>query len=151
MKIDDTERMNATQCARLFGVSRQALSQWACPKNTDGTYCAKDVILWKVAKAKEDASDGASAATKDKDVRRLRKAKADRAELEVKKMTGQVIDRGEVETMWSRLLTRLRQGVMSIPDRIANAASVAEAVVLCRDIARGELNAVADEWERDNG
>ncbi len=152
MIINNTESMNATHCARLFGISRQCFSRWPCPKNKDGTYCLKDVILWKLAKTEEDAAEsGGSAASKDKDVKRLRKAKADRAEFEMQKLRGQVVDRSEVETVMSQLLTRLRQGIMSIPDRIANAGSVADAVMLCRDIARAELNAVADEWERENG
>ena len=147
MKIENAGKVKQAVVASLFGVSHSAVSRWPCPRNADGTYDLKAVIQWRVSKADEDAEVSGNSASRDPATARWRMAKAKRAEFELGLLEGRVVDKAEVETQWCRLLTRLRQGIMSIPDRIANAASVAEAVVLCRDIARGELNAVADEYD----
>lgn len=94
----------------MFGVRPQAVSAWKdCPRNKDGTWNLASVVRWKLQRAQEEAELDAGIDERGDGLERYRAARADRAELEVAQMRGDLVDRADVEARWGRVLSHLVQ------------------------------------------
>lgn len=56
------DQLTATAVGKIYGVSRQAVSGWQCPKNSDGTYRLSEVIKWREERIRETMSAAADVA-----------------------------------------------------------------------------------------
>lgn len=94
----------------MFGVRPQAVSAWKdCPRNKDGTWNLASVVRWKMQRAKEEAELDAGIDERGDGLERYRAARADRAELEVAQMRGELVSKVDVEARWGRVLSYIVQ------------------------------------------
>lgn len=103
--------------ASAFGVTPQAICRWQCPRNDDGTYDLPVVFEWQEQRiAAAFVSEGPD---KDEYDRRYRKAKAERLELELQKIRGDLVPTTEVVEELGRLLEGLKQDLLRLPAALA--------------------------------
>ena len=108
--ILDYRKCTASQVGWIFGVRPQAVSAWKdCPRNKDGTWHLASVVQWKMKRAQEEAELDAGIDERGDGLERYRAARADRAELEVAQMRGELVSKSDVEARWGRVLSHLVQ------------------------------------------
>lgn len=78
-----------TELARLCGVTKQAVAQWQCPRNDDGTYDLEVVFPWIISRVKERY--GGSDKQADIALTRWREARAEKAELELEELRDSLV------------------------------------------------------------
>lgn len=117
-----TQGVTATEIGRLFGVTRQAVGQWAknegCPRSKDGMFDLPAVVQWYIER------EGLSADGKARlEAARLKKAEheaeileiaEDRKRLEFESERGLWMKREEVETGWARRARIVRDGLLRL-------------------------------------
>lgn len=117
-----SEGLTATEVGRLFGVTRQAVGQWAknegCPRRKDGTFDLPAVVEWYVER------EGLSADGKTRlEAARLKKAEHEaeileiseaRKRLEYETERGLWMPREEIETGWARRARIVRDGLLRL-------------------------------------
>jgi phage terminase Nu1 subunit (DNA packaging protein) len=134
--------------AAWFGVARQTVSDWkaaGCPfhpgKNGAPTYLPAEVWAWR-----ESARERESAPL-DKDAEQVRKlkAEADRVELEVAKVRGELLPAAAFEQALAEEHDEIRAALVSLPSRFARlvvertGCTMAVAQTLLADVADGTL------------
>lgn len=102
------DRMTATEAARAFGVSRQALSQWkGCPRNEDGSFDLRAIIAWRLEQAKLNAiaecgGDPDTLGENSPQKERLLKLKADEQEMKNGRMRRELVPVAELREHHAR-------------------------------------------------
>ena len=134
--------------AAWFGVARQTVSDWkaaGCPfhpgKNGAPTYLPAEVWAWRESAREREA------APLDKDAEQVRKlkAEADRVELEVAKVRGELLPASAFEQALAEEHDEVRAALVSLPSRFARmvvertGCSMAVAQTLLADVADGTL------------
>lgn len=76
---------------------------------------------------------------------RLVKAQADKAEMEAEQLKGRLLDAEIVEREWGKVLTNLRQALLSIPSKIAQSVSSASDAVEAEEIIRAQIHEALNE------
>ena len=76
--------------------------------------------------------------------RRLMRAKARRAEIEVRKMSGELVSVAEVESHAFNRARQLRDHLLSVPGRLAPVLANQDARE-CHRLLESEMNAIADD------
>ena len=116
--------MNKAQLAETLGVSIEAINAWirrGCPYKRRGRNGAawefdlQAVLRWRADRQAEKASHTPSRLWVD----RLEKAKALQAEVELGIAMGRLVDSKRVEDGAFRLGRRVRDALLSVPDRVA--------------------------------
>lgn len=136
--------------AQFFGVSTTTIDTWVmkgCPvsvRTDDGRISAmslSDVARWKIQQS-DEGSDLEIERT------RLTKWQADKTELEVAVLRGELIPSGTVEKVWGNMVVSFRSRVMSIPTKSAHsvlgAVNVAEAESVLKKLVNEALEELAD-------
>jgi phage terminase Nu1 subunit (DNA packaging protein) len=142
------ETVSATEMARLSGVTLSAVTNWkaeGCPHAVDSrgrvVYVPADVTNWRIERAER------SQAPLDKDAEQVRKlkAEADRVELEVAKVRGELLPAAAFEQALAEEHDEVRAALVSLPSRFARlvvertGCSMAVAQTLLADVADGTL------------
>lgn len=107
-KANKFAKMTASDVARAFGVTAQAVGLWhskgTCPKNNDGSFCLKNVVAWKIQSAVEKAVTAAGGdpmmvdtGNETPTMRRYRLAQAQKVEYELSIKKGDHLPRHEVD------------------------------------------------------
>lgn len=122
----------------LLATSRKVLLEWEAagmPRNSDRSYDLFAVLIWLKRRwlrgEEEDNGVGASS----EQLERLRRIRADMAQIELDARRGEIVERAEVEAQWSRLFAALKQRLLSLGSSLGPRLEGQHA----RDIAR-ELN-----------
>lgn len=106
--------------ARAFGVSSRTAERWSqagMPKSEEGGYDLIEIQAWKTLKGAQHKDDSEDKKT-EWDVK-YRQMKALIAEIQYKKLTGDLVPREEVEaTMMNRIVAIKRQ-FLALPKRVA--------------------------------
>jgi hypothetical protein len=106
--------------ARAFGVSSRTVERWAkagMPKSEEGGYDLIEIQAWRTLRGSQHKDDSEDEKTQW-DVK-YRQMKALIAEIQYKKLTGDLIPREEVEaTMMNRIVAIKRQ-FLALPKRVA--------------------------------
>jgi phage terminase Nu1 subunit (DNA packaging protein) len=117
------ERMSATEVARLWGVTKQAVGLWhskeGCPRNEDATYNLTEVIAWREVRAAKIPMDQVGADSPA--LERLRAAKAEQEELKLATIKGQLIPAEQVEEGLVARVLVIKKALMGMPARMAGA------------------------------
>lgn len=110
--------------ARLFNLTERRIQQMArdgiIPKPEKGKYdligCTRSYIKYL-----QDRASGRDVETHDAYLERARllKAQADKTELEVKSLNGEVIPTDQAELLWSGLVAAFRAKMLALPSRCA--------------------------------
>lgn len=101
MRIEKTESMSGAEVARLFGITRTSVYEWAaagCPRNPDKTFNLSRVFEWRTARAVEQAETSYSGDDSNPDVRRWQAARADLKELELARTRGELVSAALIES-----------------------------------------------------
>lgn len=115
------EIVNKRELAKILGKSERALTEWqkeGMPIASSGArgqanrYDTQKVIEWLIKRASDQSSKMDAAKL------RLTIAQAEKAELEVKEMHGELIAVDDMKMMWSNVLAAFRAKVLSIPSRL---------------------------------
>jgi len=80
---------------------------------------------------------------------RLAKAQADKTELEVKQLTGELIPAGIISDEWGDIASTIRSKLLSLPIKIARVAIAAETLKEVEEVTRSEINLVLTELSRN--
>lgn len=111
--------------AKLFNLSERRVQQLAndgiIPKPVKGKYELVPSVMGYIKYLQERAS-GREILSTDAHLERARllKAQADKTELEVKAMNGELIAAEQVEILWSGLVSAFRSRMLGLPVRCAN-------------------------------
>jgi len=153
----DLRHVSQVVVVDVLGVSRQSVSRWKdAPRNRDGTYDLAKVVQWRLKRMEEDAllaEEGQAEKGKSKQLERLRKLRADMADMDKREREKKLVDADEVERVWTRFVTGLRAKIMRLPVEIRGALFEAglssEVQQMAQDVAdvrcRGALNELAKE------
>jgi terminase small subunit / prophage DNA-packing protein len=152
-------RLRGQALATLFGVARSTVTTWkseGCPSQPDTkdgapTYLPSEVVQWLTDRAKE------SAAPLDKDAEQVRKlkAEADRVELEVAKVRGELVPLSEFERVLAADHDETRAALTALPSKFARlvvdrtGCTMGVAQTLLADIADATLTEMQGEGEDD--
>jgi phage terminase Nu1 subunit (DNA packaging protein) len=156
---DPTKRLSGAQIAALFGVGRSTVTEWngqGCPsqpnpKTGAPTYLPSDVYRWRLAQA-ESATTPQELDKEAEQVRKL-KAEADRVELEVAKVRGELLPAAAFEQALADEHDEVRAALVSLPSRFARlvvertGCSMAVAQTLLADVADGTLTELQGEGD----
>lgn len=127
-KPADAPAGNGDQLARLLNLSipqcYNLANSGTIPKPDDGvwdiTRCAHQYIKYLQGRAGTEKRDYAVERT------RLTKAQADKVEMEIQVLAGELLPATLVESVWARMTAAARQRLLAIPYRMATAALAAE-------------------------
>lgn len=145
--IPDATRMTAAALGRLFGVSAQAVGRWDCPRNPDRTYDLAAVIAWRVEQARDELS-GVDP-SRSQELERLRRIRADLAQLDLDRQRGNLVDVNEVGAIWGRMVTQLVQQLDGLGQILAprlegmSAVEIADAI---RSEVRMRIDAMREQY-----
>jgi len=113
--------------AKLFNLSERRIQQLArdgiIPKpERNGRYDLIGCVQGYIKYLQERATGRGEIEPQDTYIERARllKAQADKTELEVKAMKGELIDADEVDTLWSGLVATFRSRLLALPARCAH-------------------------------
>src|SRR4029077_9353957 len=114
-----------TTLARLFNLTERRLQQMAhdgiIPKPQKGRYDLIACVQAYIKYLQERATGRGDIEPQDTYIERARllKAQADKTELEVKAMTGDLIATDQVELLWAGLVAAFRSRMLALPVRCA--------------------------------
>lgn len=119
---EEPKRVTQAELGRLFGVSRKTIHEWSgkagFPRGESDKYSAFDVLVWYlVAHSKQlvekgsgdlAAGDPLLSGENTPNLERYRGARADLAEMEVKRQEGNLLDRAVMREALGRAASHLR-------------------------------------------
>lgn len=107
------------------------------PWQFDLTEC----VSWAMERAVRKAAGSMKGDETDAELkRRLLAARVMREEIEAAKVSGSVVPLDEVEEALTSVFTEVRQGMLSIPDRVALRLLAAEDETAIKDVLRDEID-----------
>lgn len=119
------EKVNKSRLALILGKSERTLTEWqkeGMPLGSRGEkrgqancYDTEEVINWMMTRASARADDSEI----EKHRIRLTKSQADKTELEVEILRGNLLATDEVELAWSNLVLNIRSRIMGIAARLS--------------------------------
>jgi phage terminase Nu1 subunit (DNA packaging protein) len=101
------QKLTQGAAAHMAGLSERHIRTTDCPRNSDGTYSARDVAAW-LAERSADASDEL-AGKESPNLERYRAAKADLAEMMAAERRGLLIPRDKNREFLGRVAATIRQ------------------------------------------
>lgn len=117
----DLSALKQADLMALFGVTDRTIQLWhakGLPRNGEGrgcTYVWKECLPWYVAYV--SGSKGGAEAGSDR--ARREKAEADMAEMEARKMAGELLERKPAILAWINFLGRLKDNLLGYSGRVA--------------------------------
>ena len=147
---------NHRETAELLGISQQALwkavKERNCPvlaprkKGEKETfYYWPQVLAWRI----EDVKDDPDELSLDRERARLAKNQADKYEIEVREMRGQLIRRQVVLDTWQALIGSMRSKLLAVPTKaaaqIVEPTRLAEATAVVRAFVNEALAEIAGD------
>ena len=137
MKIDQE------QAAALVGLTTRRLRQLdkageGAARDPDGSYPADIFGRWIRERIIADLGVTHDGKRYDYEAERARltKAQADKTELEVTELRGQLIRVPAVESHWQSMVASMRARLLSLPSKIASQTAVPEKLQQCQDLAQ---------------
>ena len=153
------DRLSGAALSAAMGVARQTVSTWkseGCPFTPDKrsgapTYLVAEVVPWLIQRERE------SAAPLDKDAEQVRKlkAEADRVELEVAKVRGELVPITEFERVLAADHDETRAALTALPSKFARlvvdrtGCTMGVAQTLLADIADATLAEMQGEADAE--
>jgi len=126
MKSETDFLFNRKDTAEVMGVSTQAIGLWNMEqqkkKGATGNRVYYDIREVVRLRLKEAANRSGNAPDIQRDKSRLVKIQADKADLEYKKMKGELIHADTVTEHWETLFLAFRSKILAIPTRAATVA-----------------------------
>jgi len=113
------------EVARVMGVSYRTAQRWkkdGMPETKDGYYDLETVRTWHAARLEEESSAEGKAFWEE----RIRKYRATMLELELKKMTGELVSRDEVESGRIARIISVKRSLLAVPTRLAPVLAMKE-------------------------
>lgn len=144
------EIVNKERLSKILGISARTLTEYqkeGMPIEKEGkrgqsnTYDTAKVIEWLVKRAADSTGE------MDKAKLRLAIAQANKAELEVEEMQGDLIPLEKMKAMWAGVLATCRARILSMPTRLApvliNTKDPKKVEKVVRDACHEALNELA--------
>jgi phage terminase Nu1 subunit (DNA packaging protein) len=142
----DLESVNAAVLGRVFGISRASIANLATdgvlPRADRGLFnlpaCVQAYLRHKLVKAK------ASEVTVHNLVAertRLTKIKADAAEVEARKLAGELVPAADIEIAWLSVAGAVRSKLLLLPTKVAPRIVALKTPAQAQALLRKEINA----------
>lgn len=157
-KINQTSKekifCSAKELAQLFNLSQMRiiqLRQEGMP-GMNGEYPLKECISWYVRKLQEKLDENQNQTIVSEKVK-LIKAKALKAEIEVKKLEGSILDQEDVKQDMMRILSGIKENFLSFPGKFAYELEDKKAIYIKNFLMKKileELNNIAERLENEN-
>ena len=126
--IEERLLVTKTLAAKCFGISLNSFDKWPIThhekRGREALYYLPDVIKFRLER---DQSKGSNLDLTEERAR-LAKFQADKTELEVKQLTGELIHSEIVRTTWENQLSAMRAKLLSLPTKAAQVALTAESL-----------------------
>jgi phage terminase Nu1 subunit (DNA packaging protein) len=126
VKDIDKQAIQSKDLALVFGLSprriRQLTQEGVLPQVARGKYILGEAVQAYIAHLQEKIREAAkNVDPKDlqKELTRLRKAQADKAELEVAEYQGKLHRAEDVEAEWTEMLSNFRAKMLALPTKLA--------------------------------
>ena len=106
------------ELAKALGVARGTVYRWirhGCPREPDGSFDVSHVSRWRATQAAARGDSGAGATA----VERWQAARAERIELEVRELRGELIRRDEVEELMANVAAAMRRDMRRLGRKLA--------------------------------
>jgi phage terminase Nu1 subunit (DNA packaging protein) len=142
----DLESVNAAVLGRVLGISRASIANLATdgilPRADRGLFnlpaCVQAYLRHKLVKAKaSDVAVHSLVAERS----RLTKIKADNAELEVRRLAGELVPAADIEAAWLAVAGIVRSRLLLIPSKTAARVVALKTPGEAQALLRKELNA----------
>jgi phage terminase Nu1 subunit (DNA packaging protein) len=120
----ETSIISSKDLAGILGVTtrriRQLTQNGVFPQVARGKYVLGDAMRSYISHLQEKARE-AAVDPKDlqKELTRLRRAQADKTELEVKEYRGELHRAEDVEDVWTEMLSNFRARILAVPTKLA--------------------------------
>lgn len=147
-------QLNKRQLAECLGIAEETVTQWmkqGCPVESQAkgsignVYTVGAVFAWRVARAERNDRPPGDVETERA---RLIKAQADKTELEVAELHGELVRVDDVTDAWSQHISAARAKLLSLPSKAAPRVMpgrIAETQELLRNIIDEALNELAGD------
>lgn len=127
--MPDAQTVNVSELAEWLGLEsamrvQQLAGEGVVIKAKRGEYELKASIQGYIAFLKNSPRAGAGELAEQR--LRREKAKADREELELKAMTGDLVDKGDAISAWGEAVQMMKTMLLSIPAKVAQSVRVAK-------------------------
>jgi len=109
------------ELAALFSVTPSRISQLVhegLPKNSEGQYPLKDCVSWYVRFLLSRLNENQNETVVSERIKLIR-AKSRKAEIEIKKMEGEISDNGQVKQQLIKIFTTIKEEFLSLPGQCA--------------------------------
>lgn len=147
-------RVPVTTLARLFNLTERRVQQLArdgvIPKPEKGRYDLIACVQAYIKYLQDRATGRGDIEPQDTYAERARllKAQADKTELEVKAMTGEVLPAEQVELLWSGLVASFRARLLALPVRCAQLVMSLKAYAEIEACLRAQVYEALNELSR---
>lgn len=143
--------------AVLANISVQSLKKWekqdnAPPRNTDGTYSAKEFGAWLSkhrASKRAGAKPPADAESRNNVEVRLKIAQAEKIEMENAVRNGELTETAPLEAAWQAILMRVRTRLLKIPTSLAPQLAYDSDPVSVQSKLKDDINEALTELSED--
>lgn len=164
-------KLQQEAAAVLAGVSVQSIQKWhkspnPPPRNEDGSYSAREFTDYLILKRTQQHVNRVSAAKGDQDgmpevgesyrdaETRLKRAQADKIEMDNEVSRGNLVSVRDVETAWSRILIRVKTGFLSLPSKLSAELSRETEAHACQTLLgqsiRDVLSELSEDWRDED-
>lgn len=147
--MDPEDGVSAAFLAKVLGLTirrvRQLAAEGVIRKLGRGKYPLAESVQRYLGLLDSGGRAGGKVLDYHRERARLTRINADRAELEELERRGKSIQAGLVEAAWTKILTLVRQRVLSLPDRAAAMVHDAETVEEKRDVLWALAREVLEE------
>lgn len=117
----NVKALSGADLARCFGVDRSMVTRWkkaGMPEN-NGLFNLPECIRWRLEREADAMAPKTGASTEgEKWLTAFRKERARMAQLERKKIQGQLIAREEVISEWCKRIAEVRQSLLALSVRL---------------------------------
>lgn len=135
--------------ARLLDLTPRRVQQLSkegvIPKAERGRYELVPAVQGYIRYLKAQAINGDATGDDSEHKRRLLKARADIAEMEAERLSGNLAEVAQVTKTWASLLTFLRQAILTLPDECAELVAVEQTIEACHEIIETHVHKILAE------
>lgn len=156
-------KMQQAAAAVIAGVTTNTLIMWEKgdnppPRNDDGSYSARNFSAYMMRRAAEKAAPKQSMPgvdeSRDQAETRLKRAQADKIEMDNEVSRGNLVSMADVELAWSRILVRVKTGFLSLPSKfsaeLAREKEAHEVQAILQTAIRDVLSELSEDWRDED-
>ena len=140
-------RLPQTEMLAILGITKPTLGDWCrrgCPRNTEGTYDAGDVVRWRLAAMETRVREARQASEVERMRIRRGRVEAERAEMELAERKGELLPRAATLAGWVARYQTLKRSIVVFLDRLDGEGFTKDQVDHCHNGLLAMLGRLAE-------